>query len=424
MDCLAFQAASGYPLHNLQPWLDDVTKHGFVEAAGWIWYLFKPGTRWDGSQVLFPAGPLTHPDVSVLPAVNPQVAARPEEQAELNIKIATCNVLSLKPPSHVAVAKQSMFVEASSTGPARQESLLQQFHDAGVHIFAWQETRLRKLYNRHDERYWLFRSPATAHGHYGILIGLQRALPIGQKNHQDVFISEHEISIISAAPRFLILRLHNPLLKCIIIAAHAPHTGTEESLISDWWTDLAAAIPPKYQQWDRLLLSDANARVGSEPTEHVGDHQAEPFDPKAEGFLSFLSQQGLWAPATFSRFHKGLGMTWRHARECGFVMILFASHCAGNSYTVRLGLVWILMLDLLKKTTVLPLSISSVEFVLKMRLAALNILLCVSMPLILTFYAALPRPTGILMCIHMLKTSKVRLLMSFGIFEIVPVPKS
>ena len=314
MDCLAFQAASGYPLHNLQPWLDDVTKHGFVEAAEWIWYLFKPGTRWDGNQVLFPAGPLTHPDVSVLPAVNPQVAARPEEQAELNIKIATCNVLSLKPPSHAAVAKQSMFVEASSTGPARQESLLQQFHDAGIHIFAWQETRLRKLYNRHDERYWLFRSPATAHGHYGILIGLQRALPIGQKNQQDVFISEHEISIISAAPRFLILRLHNPLLKCIIIAAHAPHTGTEESLISDWWTDLAAAIPPKYQQWDRLLLSDANARVGSEPTEHVGDHQAEPFDPKAEGFLSFLSQQGLWAPATFSRFHKGLGMTWRHAQ--------------------------------------------------------------------------------------------------------------
>ena len=82
----------------------------------------------------------------------------------------------------------------------------------------------------------------------------------------------------------------------------------------DWWKDLASAIPDKYQNWDRVLLTDANARIGSEPNAHVGDHQAEPLDCKAEGFLNFVCQQGLWIPSTFAQFHQGLGVTWRHAR--------------------------------------------------------------------------------------------------------------
>jgi hypothetical protein len=198
--------------------------------------------------------------------------------------------------------------------PSSQESLLKQFHEAGIHMFAWQETRLRRSSNFHDERFWLFRSSATSQGHFGIVIGLQRKLPIGHDGTRDIFFAEHEISLIAAAPRFLILRVCNPLVKCILIGAHAPHTGAECSYIDEWWKDLAAAIPTKYQGWDRILLADANARVGSEPNRHVGDHQAESFDPKAEGFLSFVFQQGLWLPSTFAHCHQGLGMTWRHSR--------------------------------------------------------------------------------------------------------------
>jgi len=194
VDCLAYQAAGGYPLHDLRTWIDEVTKPDFVEAVEWIWYLFKPDVRWNGNQIVFPAGPLTQPDASVLPTITPQVETSRERHAELNIKMATCNVLSLKPLPQPDT-ENSAFAPASSTGPARQESLIRQFHEAGIHVFAWQETRPRKLYNRHDERYWLFRSPATAHGHYGILVGLQRVLPILGRLIRKKFISMNAKSL-------------------------------------------------------------------------------------------------------------------------------------------------------------------------------------------------------------------------------------
>eukprot|EP00435_Cladocopium_sp_Y103_P040768 s901_g11.t1 len=178
---------------------------------------------------------------------------------------------------------------------------------------------LRLVSQRHDDRYWLFRSPANASGHYGIIIGFQRALPIGQIVKKgcparDIYISEHEVSVIDAQPRSLILRLTNPLIKCIVIAGHAPHTGSGEANILSWWADLSQAIPHAFRSWDIILLTDANARIGSEPCDSIGSHQAEGLDPRAEGFTNFIRQHNLWVPATFEDCHCGSGETWRHSR--------------------------------------------------------------------------------------------------------------
>ena len=333
VDVLAYQAADGKPLHDLQPWLDTITDKAFVESVEWVWYLFRTDLKWDGSSVRFPAGPKTTPKTSVLETGSPSLATFAHDvTAQLDVKLATCNVLSLKPPCRSAGADD---VGVLCAGPARQDSLLRQFHEAGIHIFAWQETRIKRCSNQHDDRYWLFRSPATAQGHFGIIIGLHRLLPIGTIGTEKIFLKEHEVSVVTATPRVLILRLSNPLMKCILIAAHAPHTGAEMAYIADWWKELAASIPAKYQHLDRVLLTDANARVGSEPNAQIGDHQAEAFDCKAEGFLNFVCQQGLWIPSTFAQFHHGLGMTWRHARgqwhRNDFVCISMSwsfTHCA------------------------------------------------------------------------------------------------
>ena len=315
VDCLAYRAAAGEALHDFQPWLKCVSGQEFVNAADWVWYLFRSDLCWEGHKVIFPAGPATVPDTGVFPAqLVQEVSCEGESQGDLSLKLATCNVLSLK-PGKAGSNPENVYL---TVGPSRQDSLLAQFEEEGVHIFAWQETRLRRASNRHDERYWLFRSPANEHGHYGILIGIHRILPIGtiaiRNKHSDVFIHEHEIAVVAATPRLMILRIKNPLLRCLVIAGHAPHTGAEPEAIRDWWNSVALAIPATYSDWHCILLVDANARIGAEPSVHVGDHQAEAIDPKAEGFLDFLSSHGLWVPATFSEFHTGLGATWRHAR--------------------------------------------------------------------------------------------------------------
>ena len=150
------------------------------------------------------------------------------------------------------------------------------------------------------------------------MLGIHRLAPIGHivrgAHSKAVFVQQHELTVVAAKPRILILRLKNPLLRCIIIAGHAPHTGADAQVILAWWSELAALLPAKFSAWPKILLVDANARVGAEPCECIGEHQAEPFDPKSEGFVQFLNTHGLWVPATFADFHHGLGATWRHTR--------------------------------------------------------------------------------------------------------------
>ena len=187
-----------------------------------------------------------------------------------------------------------------------------------VGIFAFQETRLRRLSHGHDARYWLFKSSATKHGHYGVMVGLARIIPLGQVidaqgKPQKIFIQQRDVAVISTDPRHLILRLRTTLCKCILIAGHAPHSGATSEEISQWWSALAGQIPSKYRTWPRILLVDANARVGSEPCPHIGDHQAERGTGKEEGFEQFVREQGLFLPSTSSHFQEGDGMTWRHS---------------------------------------------------------------------------------------------------------------
>lgn len=50
--------------------------------------------------------------------------------------------------------------------------------------------------------------------------------------------------------------------------------GAEEREIEAWWRKVDDSIPQKYFAWDRILLVDANGRVGSFPSPHVGTWQA------------------------------------------------------------------------------------------------------------------------------------------------------
>ena len=138
----------------------------------------------------------------------------------VSMKLATCNVLTLLPPR----TKRMSGVE---TGPARQESLFRQMDEAAIHVFGFQETRLRRLSNAHDPRFWIYKSAATAHGHFGTMISLARNRHIGQIHQgdivQDVFIMQEHVAIIAAEPRFLILRLKTVLFQAILISACATH---------------------------------------------------------------------------------------------------------------------------------------------------------------------------------------------------------
>lgn len=254
VDSLANAAHSSAPTAT-DGWLQHLSKKEFRDNSDWFWMLFDAefGHYWDGHYLQFeiPDSPPCVGDLG-LPTINEQ--NQPQSAVEVQLRLATCNVLSL--------CGRRDDQECGLTGPARQDMLLRQLCEEQITIFAFQETRLRKLHHCHSDSVFLFRSAANDRGHFGMLVGFSKTRPYAvHQTNSKLFFSEDDFSVIHSQPRALIIRVHACALKCIVIAGHAPHTGADLQVIQDWWTDLAQCIPKTYESWPRLLLADANASV-------------------------------------------------------------------------------------------------------------------------------------------------------------------
>ena len=311
VDVLAGQASKGFELSNFQSFLDFVCNEEFAASADWFWMLFRQDLLWRGQEVSFPATPTTTPDEECIPSKAPANCEVCKYQ--ISIRLATINVLTLRGTKANATEDT-----IGIGGPTRKEIVLRQLADAEVSIFALQETRITTKIH-HTEDFWLFGSSANARGHYGMMVGFSRRLPIGEGPNGPVTFLEKDFSVIEMAPRLLILRLKSQCVKAIIIAAHAPHTGASLDDITSYWKGVSTKIPDKYVDWPRVLLADANVRLGTVTSLHVGPHQAEVDTEKSEPFCCFLAEEALWLPSTFSDFQVGPGATWKGISRNDFI---------------------------------------------------------------------------------------------------------
>lgn len=108
------------------------------------------------------------------------------------------------------------------------------------------------------------------------------------------------------------VKVSHPALRCVCIAAHAPHTANDESAIEHWWKDALSNLLAHLRSWPLLLFADANAKVGYEACEHIGDYQGDAYNAKSEHFEAFVRECDLRSPSTFEDFQVGPGHTWRH----------------------------------------------------------------------------------------------------------------
>ena len=312
VDTLANAAREGHQVAPFDAWIQSIIQHEFVDALDWMWALFAREHEglWKGNTLQYP-GPATMPASHLLPV---QAPSREDEQAErqvaeISLRIATCNVLSLR----------GCIEEGTSmAGLSRQRALFSQLAEEKIVIFGLQETRLRKLHSSHDEDYFVFKAAATPQGHYGIVVGLAKKTPYGAvwcpraRRRRPVFFKQEHFKILAFDPRYLILKIDTPHLRAVLIAGHAPHTGNDNGTIEAWWEQLHEAVPLAYAKWPLILLCDANATVGCETSQHIGGYQASKQDDKAAAFESFVARNDLWIPSTFEEHQRGDGMTWEH----------------------------------------------------------------------------------------------------------------
>ena len=307
VDQLAFSAASGFPLQDWTHFLDQMQRREVITAMEWTWMLFEPlpAVHATEGQLHFPAKPSTTPANDVIPTFEaPQGLP---QQWKIKMTVATCNILTLQ-----SGRKTDQIFQTGVAGPSRQEWILNTFAEHGVHIFALQETRLKKIWKHQDPHFHLIQSSATAQGHFGMMIGLAKHSPHGWHGTTPVHFTEDHFTIIVAEPRILIIAVRSEALKCLVIAAHAPHTGAPFPDIDKFWRDVTFSIPVKYDSWPKLLLTDANCRIGGQPNGRVGDWQSEGMNEKSQPFVDFLAVQDLFLPSTFEDLHHGSGGTWLH----------------------------------------------------------------------------------------------------------------
>ena len=133
-----------------------------------------------------------------------------------------------------------------------------------------------------------------------------------ETNPTKLRFQESDFSIVVAEPRLLIVKLQSSGFKCLIVAAHAPHTGAELSIIEDFWKHVADSVPSGLAAWPRLILADANCRLGSQPCDRIGDWNAEVMTEKSVPFAHFVTVSDVFLPSTFEQFHEGDSGTWLH----------------------------------------------------------------------------------------------------------------
>ena len=333
VDHLAAQAAQQQGSHDLQDWHDSLLKANIDQEIEWLWLLHHPDRfsfDLDGN-LSMPCSPSTTPLQEVF-AAGHEDQDHPGEPGEtihnLTLKRCTCNVLTLGDKPKEAGN------ELGIAGPARQTAIIQQLKSNGVSIFGLQETRLKRQHKLQDDDYRLFHASATDKGHYGVMLGFSKTLRIGSRKA----FRDQDLSIIAKDPRYIVVKVHNDFFRCIVIVAHAPHNGNPGHHIEAWWAALLKSIPNRYEEWDTILLTDANAHVGSEPCRHIGNHQAEAFDSKSEAFEMRFELWTYGSPQLLQNANKEMGTPGDTPQGAGKGTTMSLSHAVGSNTKLLLGL--------------------------------------------------------------------------------------
>ena len=204
----------------------------------------------------------------------------------MQLRLATANVLSLDPTA-----------DFRATPSARRQQLAADLHKLKVDVAGLQESRVKGDRAQKVGQYFMV-ATGGAKGTLGVEIWFHSRLAVTEQNCWRV-ISE---------PRLLVLRTRLGQEECLVTSGHAPHDKPE------WWKE----FPQRIEQCnvDKLpvvLLTDANARVGSEQSQAIGPEGSEQQNEMGAAFHEALLQLQLVAANAFlgNRAHCHLDAQWR-----------------------------------------------------------------------------------------------------------------
>ena len=179
-----------------------------------------------------------------------------------------------------------------------------------IHALAIQESRAPSPGLRMMTSYFAVATGTGPTRANGTEIWIARNLPFCHWG-TDVYAMPHMLTVVHTEPTMLAITLSLGGFRLGLITGQAPTAGKPKR-VRAWWRRfhrICAAVVNVAPC--TVLLMDANARIGSKRTQHVGGTHADPQDVGGEGLHTSLEILGAFLPQTFpEHFGQDTGYTW------------------------------------------------------------------------------------------------------------------
>ena len=298
----AFHADSLLPL-----WIPRFARHCLKD---WAWAMV-PGHVDLPRPFAFEAEALLAQSVRPVPHAAPTMGLHTtrlsEAEATFSLSFVSFNALTLREPS----AKGKTVTPVGMRLIGRKAVLKHSLGEVAPHIVGLQETRLHVSECQPDSDYYVFNAEADDRGVGGCSLWISKSRPYGRCGGLNLLFQERDVTVVSTSPRHLTANILTPRLRLHVQVVHAPSVPTAGvDAVRAFWAARASDLARRPGGADYVLLCDANARLGSTVSLHVGDQHADQENEAGTLFHEFLSRVSAFVPSTFAEFQQGPGETW------------------------------------------------------------------------------------------------------------------
>ncbi|CAE7462360.1 CFDP2 [Symbiodinium sp. CCMP2592] len=246
-----------------------------------------------------------------LPTHGPQLGSHETERSVNNLvssmSLASYNVLTLMDPSRPGKNARQEGLKVS----AKRCLLKRQLQQLNVLLCGIQETRIVCTEMLPDADFWMIHSAATPAGHHGVALWISRKLPYARCGQHMWYFEKDHCAVTSFSPRHLVVQLNAPYVSWTVLVCHGPSEPPAASgTAAAFWATCRRAVAKRPSHSELIVLTDANAHLGSLSSVAVGDVAPETETAAGTAFHDFLADQDLFLPSTFASSHHGPSHTW------------------------------------------------------------------------------------------------------------------
>ena len=225
------------------------------------------------------------------------------QTGRLHCSFATYNCLSILDGGEHRTSRDQPLLEVG-----RPSLLASCLDGASVGFAGIQEARTPAGMLR-TGRYVRFCSGADSSSNYGVELWVHLDRPFATFGGKQHWCNPRDFVVQSSEPTFLIVRMMHAMLDVMFLVGHAPHRARPPADREAWWRKVHAACKSVDVGGPWVVLIDANARLGSCPTVHVGAHHRDEQDCSGGWFHLLLEALRLYLPSTFRQSMWGPGET-------------------------------------------------------------------------------------------------------------------